>query len=159
MDLRFLRREPSEDAAQSQRVLAKPGAHQIVAAGRDGQRRVEPNLATLRAILWLVIEGGAAGATLWALGATLAAAAQGLDPLVVRRTFLLSWGGYMAGILAVAPIFLSWRRRGDWLLDARSAAHLAAAVATCALAAYLIFLSPLMENKRGWFLFPALVWT
>jgi two-component sensor histidine kinase/integral membrane sensor domain MASE1 len=122
------------------------------------RRRLEPDLTTLRSILWLVVEGGAAAAAIWALASVVPPFLQAIDPITLRRAFLLSWGGYLAGILAVAPLLLSWRRRPAQRLDARSGAHLAASVGVCAVAAYVIFLSPVLENQRGWFIFPALVW-
>ncbi|WP_430423431.1 HWE histidine kinase domain-containing protein [Phenylobacterium sp.] len=116
--------------------------------------RLDPNLASLNAILVLVLGGGLLGATISAgLGAPLVAP-EG----EAARLGATWWFGHLAGVLAVAPVVLTWRRGGGPALAWPERLHLAAALLVTVAVAYAIFVWVPPQVLRSWYIFPILVW-
>lgn len=116
--------------------------------------RLNPNLASLNDILALVLGGGVLGATISAgLGAPLVAPEGEAARLAVTW-----WFGHLAGVLAVAPVAMTWRRGGGPVLGWLDRLHLAAAVLLTVGVAYAIFVWSPQQMLRSWYIFPVLVW-
>jgi two-component sensor histidine kinase/integral membrane sensor domain MASE1 len=116
--------------------------------------KLDPNLASLNDMLVLLLGGGVLGATISAgMGAPVVAEAGDTG-----RLALTWWFGHLAGVLAIAPVVLTWRPGGGPGLGWRDRAHLAASVVITVGAAYAIFIWSPPQVLRSWYIFPALVW-
>jgi len=116
--------------------------------------RLDAKLTTLYSILALVIGGGVLGATISAaIGAPIQAGGGSTG-----RVGLTWWFGHLSGVLAVAPVLLTWRPSARQRQSWPTRLHLMASVATCVGIAYAIFVWSPPELLRSWYIFPALVW-
>lgn len=116
--------------------------------------KLDPNLSSLNDMLALLLGGGVLGATISAAtGAPLVAGAG-----ETGRLALTWWFGHLAGVLAMAPVVLTWRPAGGPALGWPDRLHLAASVVVTVGAAYAVFIWSPPQFLRSWYIFPALVW-
>ncbi|MFN3514966.1 MAG: HWE histidine kinase domain-containing protein [Phenylobacterium sp.] len=122
-----------------------------------GPLRLEPRLDQLKGMLWLVLGGGVAGATISMGSGALALGASGVSGPTYVAALQNWWFGFLTGVLILAPPILAWaRRRAAMRLS--DGIHLAATVLASTALAYLVFLRPDLDPSRAWATFPALVW-
>jgi two-component sensor histidine kinase/integral membrane sensor domain MASE1 len=116
--------------------------------------KLDPNLASLNDMLALMLGGGVLGATISAgMGAPVVAGDGDAG-----RLALTWWFGHVAGVLAIAPVVLTWRPGGGPGLGWPDRLHMAASVIVTVGVAYAIFIWSPPQVLRSWYIFPALVW-
>jgi PAS domain S-box-containing protein len=117
-----------------------------------------PAMRRMRDVVWLAFGAGAGGATISASVGASTLWLAGTEPSRLFEVWRNWWFGFGVGVVVVAPLILSWWRRGAEGFDGRRWAHLAAAICVVALLSVLVFIWEGSRMLRVWHILPAFVW-
>ena len=121
-------------------------------------RLFDPALARMRDVLWLTLLPAILGAVISATAGVLALWLADAAPGRLGVTWLNWWFGFAVGVLAVAPLILSWWPRPNRTLTTQRWLHFAACMVTIALISSILFLLPPSPFLRVWHIYPAYIW-
>lgn len=121
-------------------------------------RLFDPALGRMRDVFWLAVVAGLFGAAISASIGVLALWLGGAEPDRLLLVWLNWWSGFVVGVLAVAPLVLSWWPQRRQPISGWSWLHLAACLATIASVSVVLFRLPPDPFIRVWHIYPAFIW-